>query len=68
MLQVLVAREPAHAPPRIRTWWPPTFSVPPQLELTEPSDSRDVFMLRALGDVPLPREARDAFYWRSDYF
>ena len=68
MLQVLVAREPTHAPPLIRTWWPPAFAVPPQLEMTDRSAPRDVFMLRALTDVPLPADARDAFYWRSDYF
>jgi GNAT superfamily N-acetyltransferase len=68
MLQVLVAREPTLAPPLIRTWWPPAFAVPPQLQMTDRIASRDVFMLRALGDMPLPAEASDAFYWRSDYF
>jgi GNAT superfamily N-acetyltransferase len=68
MLQVLIAREPTHAPPLIRTWWPRAFSVPPQLEMIDRSDARDLFMLRALTDVPLPRDAAEVFYWRSDYF
>jgi hypothetical protein len=68
MLQVLVAREPTHAAPLIRTWWPRAFTVPPQLEITDRSDARDVFMLRALADVTLPDRAADVFYWRSDYF
>ncbi len=67
MLQVLAAREPSQQLPLIRAWWPRALAVPPQLELTDRSDPRDVFMLRPLADVPLPR-AEDVFYWRSDYF
>lgn len=68
ILQVLVAREPSTELPLIRTWWPPTFAVPPQLSLTRRTNPADIFMLRALTDVPLPDEAAHVFYWRSDYF
>ncbi len=68
MLQVLIAREPSHTTPRIRAWWPPSFTVPPQLRLTAPVAARDRFMVRALGDLPMPTAPDDAFYWRSDYF
>ena len=68
MLQVLAAREPARGTPLIRAWWPPTFTVPPQLALTDRIDARDIFMVRALADVEMPRRADDVFYWRSDYF
>jgi len=68
ILQVLVAREPSIELPLIRAWWPPAFAVPPQLSLSRRTDPADIFMLRALADVPLPQEAADVFYWRSDYF
>ena len=68
MLQVLMAREPADRTPLIRTWWPRSMPVPPQLELTDRSDSRDIFMVRPLADVAMPETADDVFYWRSDYF
>ncbi len=68
MLQVLLAREPSAAPPLIRAWWPSTFPVPPQLELTDRSDSRDILMFRPLSDVAVPARTEDVFYWRSDYF
>lgn len=68
LLQVLVAREPSRGTPLIRTWWPRAFAVPPQLELTDRTDPRDVFMLRALHDLDLPRTADEIFYWRSDQF
>jgi hypothetical protein len=68
MLQVLMAREPARRPPLIRAWWPRSMPVPPQVELTDCIDSRDVFMVRPLADVAVPETADDVFYWRSDYF
>jgi GNAT superfamily N-acetyltransferase len=68
ILQVLVAREPAHRTPLIRAWWPRLMAVPPQLELTDRGDSRDLFMVRPLADVAMPATADDVFYWRSDYF
>jgi len=68
ILQVLVAREPSAPTPLIRAWWPPSFPVPPQLELTDQSAARDLFMVRPLADVRMPEKAEDVFYWRSDYF
>jgi predicted N-acetyltransferase YhbS len=68
MLQVLVAREPSHRTPYIRTWWPRAFPVPPQLELADRIDARDIFMVRPLADVAMPATPDDVFYWRSDYF
>jgi len=68
MLQVLLARDPAHRPPLIRAWWPRSMPVPPQLELTDRIDARDLFMVRPLADVAMPTTADDVFYWRSDYF
>ena len=68
LLQVLIAREPSQAPPLIRTWWPRAFPVPPQLELTDRTEPRDIMMLRSLSDAPVPARTEDVFYWRSDYF
>ena len=68
MLQVLVAREPAKRTPLVRAWWPRSMQVPPQLELTDRGDARDLFMVRPLADVAMPESADDVFYWRSDYF
>jgi GNAT superfamily N-acetyltransferase len=68
MLQVLVAREPAHRTPLIRAWWPRSMPVPPQIELTDRIDSRDIFMVRPLADLAVPTTADGVFYWRSDYF
>jgi GNAT superfamily N-acetyltransferase len=68
MLQVLAAREPSQRMPLIRTWWPRSFPVPPQLELADCSDPRDVFMMRPLADVAIPSRPDEVFYWRSDYF
>jgi GNAT superfamily N-acetyltransferase len=68
ILQVLLAREPARGTPLIRAWWPRSFPVPPQLELTDRSDARDVFMLRPLADVRVPTSTDDVFYWRADCF
>src|SRR5262245_50392629 len=68
MLQVLLAREPSAPTPLIRAWWPSAFPVPPQVTLTDRSAARDVFMVRPLADVPVPKKAEDVFYWHSDYF
>lgn len=68
ILQVLLEREPARPTPLIRAWWPRAFPVPPQLELANRIDARDVLMMRALADVALPSRAEDVFYWRSDCF
>jgi predicted N-acetyltransferase YhbS len=68
MLQVLLEREPSRPTPLIRTWWPRSFAVPPQLELRDRIDARDLFMVRPLADVDVPMRPDDVFYWRSDYF
>jgi GNAT superfamily N-acetyltransferase len=68
MLQVLVAREPSHGPPLIRAWWPRAFPVPPQVDLVNRSDARDLLMVRSLTGAAMPATADDVFYWRSDYF
>jgi len=68
MLQVLLAREPAHRTPLIRAWWPRAMSVPPQVQLSDRIEARDIFMMRPLADVAVPVTTDDVFYWRSDYF
>lgn len=68
MLQVLVAREPSRRHPLIRAWWPRAFPVPPQIDLTDRSDARDLLMVRSLTGTPVPLSTDDVFYWRSDYF
>ena len=69
MLQVLLAREPSHREPVIRTWWPRSFAVPPQLTLSNQSDPKDVFMVRPLADgLEMPPGPEGVFWWRSDYF
>ena len=68
ILEALVAREPSKPSPLIRAWWPAAFAVPPQIELTDRSPARDLFMLRPLADVTLPETSDDVFYWHADYF
>jgi GNAT superfamily N-acetyltransferase len=68
ILQVLLAREPSQPLPLIRAWWPPAFSVPPQVQLVDRVPARDIFMLRPLADLTSPALAEEVFYWRSDYF
>jgi GNAT superfamily N-acetyltransferase len=68
MLQVLVAREPFQRTPIIRAWWPRLMPVPPQLELVDRSDAKDLFMVRPLAGLAMPTGPDDVFYWRSDYF
>ena len=68
MLQVLLAREPSHRTPLIRAWWPRAFAVPPQIQLTDLSVPKDLFMVKALADVALPKTADDVFYWHADHF
>jgi predicted N-acetyltransferase YhbS len=68
MLQVLLAREPSQKRPLVRAWWPPAMAVPPQVTLANRVPARDIFMMQALADAPLPERADDVFYWRSDYF
>jgi hypothetical protein len=68
MLQVLVAREPTERTPLIRAWWPRGMAVPPQLQLKDVTPAKDLFMVKALGDVRPPATADEVFYWRSDSF
>lgn len=68
IFQVLLAREPSHRMPLIRAWWPQTFPVPPQVRLTDRSAAKDLFMIRPLSDVTMPKTADDIFYWHSDHF
>lgn len=68
MLQVLLAREPSRSTPLIRAWWPRAFPVPPQIQLTDRSVPKDLFMVRALADVSTPEGADEVFYWHSDHF
>jgi GNAT superfamily N-acetyltransferase len=68
ILQVLLAREPSRPAPLIRTWWPSAMAVPPQIRLTNRIPARDIFMVRPIGNVVIPRRPEEVFYWRSDYF
>jgi GNAT superfamily N-acetyltransferase len=68
MLQVLLAREPSHRTPLIRAWWPRKFAAPPQVQLTDRSMPTDLFMVKPLSDVPMPKTADDVFYWHADHF
>ena len=68
MLLVLLAREPSRRMPLIRTWWPRMFTVPPQIQLINRSAPKDVFMVRPLADVSMPRTSDDVFFWHADHF
>jgi GNAT superfamily N-acetyltransferase len=69
MFQVLLAREPSHRMPLIRAWWPRAVAVPPQMQLTDRSAPKDLFMVRRLADdVAMPKTENDVFYWHADHF
>jgi GNAT superfamily N-acetyltransferase len=68
MLQVLAAREPSQELPLIRAWWPKSFPVPPQIDLSRRTDPKDILMLRPLDGAQYALGRADVFYWRSDYF
>ncbi len=68
IFQVLLAREPSHRVPLIRAWWPRAFAVPPQIRLTDRSAPKDLFMVRPLADIAMPKTADDVFYWHADHF
>jgi GNAT superfamily N-acetyltransferase len=68
IFQVLLAREPSHRMPLIRAWWPRAFAVPPQIQLTDRSAPKDLFMVRPLADIAMPKTADDVFYWHADHF
>lgn len=70
MLQAMLAREPAAAPPEIRSWWP-LAAVPPQITVTSSGPASEVLMIRALQDrhLPLPPLGpSEVVYRRLDYF
>lgn len=70
MLQAMLAREPALAPPEIRSWWP-LAAIPPQVSVAVAGPPNEVLMLRPLQDrhLPLPPlEAGEVVYRRVDYF
>ena len=68
ILQALLAREPSRPAPLIRAWWPPALPAPPQVRLVNRIPARDIFMLRPIAKVGIPKRADEVFYWRSDYF
>lgn len=70
LLQVLVARQPADRPPRIRSWWPVDLR-PPQLDIRPRGPSSEVMMIRPLGsggEPTRPLEPEDVLYWHGDAF
>ena len=68
MLQTLLARSPANAPPLIRAWWPHGFE-PPQLTLAERPSASIVMMARALtDDIPASFAPSDVLFWHGDAF
>ena len=68
ILQALIAREPNERRPSIAAWLPPLFS-PPQLTLSAAAEASELMMMRALGDIAVPRlAAGDVLYWRTDLF
>ena len=68
MLQTLLARSPAGAPPIIRAWWPLGFE-PPQLTLAPRPSTPIVMMVRALTDeIPTTFAPPDVLFWHGDAF
>jgi predicted N-acetyltransferase YhbS len=68
ILQTLLARSPAGAPPIIRAWWPFGFE-PPQLTLAERPSTAIVMMARALrDDVSTAFAPSDVLFWHGDAF
>jgi len=68
MLQTLLARSPAGAPPIIRAWWPLGFK-PPQLTLAQRPSTSIVMMVRALTDeIPTIFAPPDVLFWHGDAF
>ncbi len=68
ILQVLLAREPGVARPRIHGWLPDGF-VPPQAQVVSDNPVSEVMMMRVIGAAPLPRLSRaDVMYWHADLF
>lgn len=69
LLQVLRARTPALAAPRLGCFLPPGW-LPPQLQLEPGPIVRDVMMARALrpGLLDRPLKADEVLYWHGDLF
>lgn len=70
LLQTMLARQPAEAAPELRAWWPRALR-PPQVRVVEEMPSREVLMIRPLGEQALPQPpftADDVAYWHADYF
>lgn len=70
MLQVMLAREPSLAPPRISGFWPHDLT-PPQVTIASRQAPEAVMMIRPLRDRSLPMPplgASDVVYWHGDLF
>jgi predicted N-acetyltransferase YhbS len=75
MLQVLRARAPDRAQPRLRAWLPPRF-LPPQITVVDHAPpiaaNEPIMMIRGLGAKPAAIEpslgAGDVVYWHGDIF
>lgn len=70
MLQVMLAREPSLAAPRITSFWPHDLQ-PPQVQIASRQPTEQVMMIRPLRDRTLPMpplNASDVLYWHGDLF
>jgi predicted N-acetyltransferase YhbS len=70
ILQALVARDPEHAPPRIRAWLPSGF-LPPQCRVVTRRRARELLMMRTLQSDRLfdpPITSSEICYWHADAF
>jgi GNAT superfamily N-acetyltransferase len=69
LLQVLRARSPAEAAPRLACFLPPRW-LPPQVEIEASAVVREVMMIRPLreGLLRTPLKAEDVLYWHGDLF
>lgn len=70
MLQVMLAREPSLAAPRITSFWPHDLQ-PPQVQIASRQSTEQVMMIRPLRDRTLPMpplNASDVLYWHGDLF
>ena len=67
LLQVLHARTPAEARPKLACFLPPGW-LPPQLEIERSALVREVMMIRPLaaGLITAPLSERDVLYWHGD--
>ena len=56
------------APASPGTLAPRSFPVPPQWQLSNRIDSRDLLMVLPFFELFRPLTTDDVFYWRGDYF